>query len=452
MSGDESVWDAPAPVPVLTWASDFSPEDCTLPARHPPACLRIEGIDDRHKQFPAGSGPYRFDASLGLSGLRICFTFSPVRDKVSWRAARTNVRGPVGGRSYIMEIQTIYPSWGRSPMGGVGGRATETGARNWSWAAGGVTVCLRGILALSVVLAGCGKPARQALRVGVNAWPGYEFVYLAQEKGFFREAGVDVRLVEFGSLSDSRRAFETDKLDGFATTIVEVLMARDAAPRDLRIVRVVDFSDGADVVIAGRDVHSVRDLRGKRVGVELASLGIFVLARALELEGLSLGDVTPVANDQRTMREQLLAGDLEATVAYPPESAMTLKDARFRVVFSSRQVPGEVVDVLAFDGEVLRLRAREVAAFLKAMDRAYEFFRQKPDEACSVMAEREGISPAEFKKQLMDGIKLVSPGEQASYFQSGGKLRPAVEAVARSLRGVKLISDRSQVTDCLQLP
>ena len=315
-----------------------------------------------------------------------------------------------------------------------------------------LTAALLVLVCLGLFPVGCGNPGGPELRIGINAWPGYELIYLAQERGFFRDAGVRVKLVEFGSLSDARRAYESSKIDGLATTIVEVLMARDATPRDLRIVRLIDFSDGADVIIAGKDTQSLRDLRGKRIGVELASLGIFVLARALELEGLSLEDVRPLSKGQQTMREALLAGELDATVAYPPESEATLRDPRFHIVFSTRKIPGEVLDVLAIDGDVLRQRPGQITAFLHAMDRAHEFLQQHADEACRIMGERQGLSGPEFKRLLYDGIRLVAPGEQSVYFGETGKLRAVIAGTARTLRDVKLISARPEVMDCLRQP
>ena len=315
-----------------------------------------------------------------------------------------------------------------------------------------VMAALAVLLAAAIAGQGCAKNPGDPLRIGINMWPGFEPIYLAQEKGFFREAGVEVRLVEFGSLSESRRAYEGGKLDGMAGTIIEVLMARDVAARDLRIFRIVDFSSGADRIVAGSGIRSMADLRGKRVGLELASLGIYILARALETEGMTLADVKPVSRSQRAMCDALLAGELDAVVTYPPESARVLRDARFREVFSSRQIPGEVVDVLSLDGAILRHRPGQVAAFNKALDRAMDYLKQHPDEACRIMGEREDVPGPEFERLLGEGITLVPPGEQAAYLGGGGKLRPVVDRVARSLLEAKLISGKPGIADCLSAP
>ena len=57
------------------------------------------------------------------------------------------------------------------------------------------------ILSLGIAaVTGCSPEPKAELRVGINAWPGYEFLYLAQEKGFYRDEGVAVRIIEFNSL------------------------------------------------------------------------------------------------------------------------------------------------------------------------------------------------------------------------------------------------------------
>lgn len=304
------------------------------------------------------------------------------------------------------------------------------------------------VLGALLLLLGCGRPETPKLRIALNTWPAYELIYLAQEKGYFRDAGVDVRLLEFGSLADARRAYELGRADALATTIVEVLMARDDAARDLRIVRLFDFSSGADMLVAGPETASVADLRGKRVGVELASLGVFILARALELEGLTLAEVEPVSGDQQSLREGLLSREFDAVVTYGPDSVAILREPGFHVVFSSRQMPGEVADVLAVDADILRQHPAQVQALLHGLDSAFAYLLQQPEDATRIMADREGLAPQKFRQLLTDGMTLVAPAEQAQYLRADGPLHKAVQDAARALRDLQLISSRPEVLDC----
>ena len=86
------------------------------------------------------------------------------------------------------------------------------------------------VVALSLNL-GCFPEKPASFRLGIIPWPGYEFLYLAQGKGFYHDEGLEVRIVEFDSLSDARRAYERGQIDALGTTVIEVLQARDTSSR-----------------------------------------------------------------------------------------------------------------------------------------------------------------------------------------------------------------------------
>jgi NitT/TauT family transport system substrate-binding protein len=280
---------------------------------------------------------------------------------------------------------------------------------------------------------GC-SPEKPALRVGINVWPGFEFLYLAQEKGFYREEGLEVRLVEFNSLSDARRAYERGQINVLTSTVIEVLQARDNSSRSPQIVQVVDYSNGADVILARPGLTNGASLRGARIGLELASLGVYVLARGLERSGLSLADVKMVPVNQLSMEDGYRKGELDAVVTYPPVSTKLLRDAKATTVFSSAEIPGEVIDVIAVEAEVNTQRPGEVAKLLRAYHRAIAFTQQNPADAYRIMAAREGLTPEEFRAALTGGIRLLSESDQAAYLRPGGKLAAVIDHSDRILR------------------
>jgi NitT/TauT family transport system substrate-binding protein len=278
------------------------------------------------------------------------------------------------------------------------------------------------------------SPEKPTLRVGINPWPGYEFLYLAQEKGFYREEGLEVRLVEFNSLSDARRAYERGQINVLTATVIEVLQVRDNSPRSPQIVQVVDYSNGADVILARPGLTNGASLRGARIGLELASLGVYVLARGLERSGLSLADVEMVSVDQLAMEDGYHKGELDAVVTYPPISTKLLRDTQATAVFSSAEIPGEVIDVIAVEAEVNTQRPGDVAKLLRAYHRAIAYTRQHPVDAYRIMAAREGLTPEEFRAALTGGIRLLSESDQAAYLRPGGKLAAVIGHSDRVLR------------------
>ena len=85
-------------------------------------------------------------------------------------------------------------------------------------------------IAVILLLSACRETPNPPLRIAINPWPGYEFLYLAERLKLFEAEGVEVRILQFSSLNDSRRAFELGKADGFSQDYghVDMLVSKGA--------------------------------------------------------------------------------------------------------------------------------------------------------------------------------------------------------------------------------
>jgi ABC-type nitrate/sulfonate/bicarbonate transport system substrate-binding protein len=177
----------------------------------------------------------------------------------------------------------------------------DRGSRIVAWAATRPRLAVWMLVLLT--LGGCNDDSPgPALRVAVNPWPGYSFVYLAEEKGYFQEEGVSVRLIELASLADGRRVFEQGQADVMCCTLVEVLSTNESSGEDpAQIISAVDYSDGSDMLLACPDVKSLEAIRGCRIGVEPESVDGLSVFLALSSIGLTMEDVTLVALAQSEM-------------------------------------------------------------------------------------------------------------------------------------------------------
>ncbi len=237
------------------------------------------------------------------------------------------------------------------------------------------------------------------LRIALIRWPPFEFLHLAQEKGYFAAEGVEVRLIEFVAVNDTQRAFEHDKIDGGTFSLFQVLQNRDQLKRKMQVPLVIDFSDGADLLMAKPDIADVRALRGRRVGVTLSPLDIFFLTRALDLHGMTLQDVSLVYIRTADMAEALREGKVDAVTAYPPNSTEIESAGIARSIFTSSRIPGEIVDVLALDEAVIRERPDDVAGVIRAFYRAVSFAKEHPEEAWQIMSARERVTPRRVSRK-----------------------------------------------------
>lgn len=285
-------------------------------------------------------------------------------------------------------------------------------------------------------LVSCVEKPIEPITIGINPWPGYEYLYLAENKGFFNNVGLNLRLIQLSSLTDVQRAYLGGRVDGLASTLIEVVQATQLSDRPLKIVLVPDYSNGGDVIVSHKNITSMVGLKGKSVGVELGALGIFFLHRALTKVGLRLSDVNVIDTEQTEAEEAMLSGVLDAYVTYPPTSISILKQAQFHSVFSSADIPFEIIDTVAVSAEILRAEPEFVPKLHQAWQMALDFAKQHPQESSAIMAEREGISVSEFDAAAQD-LAILDAAEQIPLFENADGLQQSAKEVCQVLVDIK---------------
>lgn len=280
-----------------------------------------------------------------------------------------------------------------------------------------------------VVLFSTCKKDLPPIRIGMALWPGYEFMYLADKKGFFKEEGVNIRLYDFVSLSDSRRSFERGQIDIVAGTISELLIIHETSRRFPQAFFVVDFSNGADVIIGRKPIQNVTDLRGKRVGVEPMSMDILTIDLALKKNKMKLSDVNLVPIAQNGMTACFQKNDVDALCTYPPTSVKIMNLGTANCLFNSSEIPGYIIDLLIADKPFIDKRTEDLAKIIRCIDRAIRYWKDKPEEALALMAEHEQISVKDLQDAYA-GIEVETLADQKQYFQANGQLFKASETAS----------------------
>jgi len=63
----------------------------------------------------------------------------------------------------------------------------------------------------------------QELVVAITSWPGYEYFYLAEQENLGRPFGLDLKIQQYTSLEDQRKAFVRGEMPAIATTVPEAI-------------------------------------------------------------------------------------------------------------------------------------------------------------------------------------------------------------------------------------
>lgn len=253
------------------------------------------------------------------------------------------------------------------------------------------------LMLLACYLSTACTPQPQApLVVGTNVWPGYEALYFARDQGFVAPAAV--HFIEYGSSTEVIRAFRNGIIDAAALTLDESLLLAQYVP-DIHIVLVLDVSSGGDAILGGTQLANFAALRGRRVGVESTALGAYVLARALEINHMTPSDIYPVSIPASEQEQSYVRGDVDAVVTFEPVRSKLLARGA-QVLFDSRQLPDEIVDVLVVRPDRMAAHRVHLQELGIAWFKALAAIRGQTDKAAPVLAAREGLSPQQFLLSL----------------------------------------------------
>ncbi len=254
---------------------------------------------------------------------------------------------------------------------------------------------------LCLGLTSCIQDPRTPLRVGCGIWTGYESLYLARDLGYYNKA--DLRLVDYPSNSEIMRAFRNHDLDVATLTTSEALLIAETTP-NIRVVLVMDSSNGADVILGQPELSELAAVKYKRVGVEAGALGAFVLTRALEQANLDATAVEIVSLGASEHETAFQKRDVDAIVTYEPNRSKLLATGAIQL-FDSSKIPDEILDILVVHQEIVDQRPEVVQAIVRGHFKALRYLAQQPQAAANRVAPREGVSAAQFLDSLK-GITL----------------------------------------------
>lgn len=249
----------------------------------------------------------------------------------------------------------------------------------------------------------CVQTPQDILRVGFSVWPGYESLFLSRDLGYYNKNSI--KLIDYPSNSEIIRAFRNGDLDVATLTIYEALLLSETDPT-VRIALILDSSSGADVILAKPEIKTIETLKNLRVGVESGALGAFVLTRALEKTDLTSNDIKVVSLGVSEHEEAFYNGMVDAIVTYEPtRSKLLLSGAN--LLFDSKEIPGEIIDVLVVRGESITKDSRNIQLLINGYFRALNYLQTNPQNAAQRISPREGLTSSLFLKSL-EGIHIPS--------------------------------------------
>jgi NitT/TauT family transport system substrate-binding protein len=294
-------------------------------------------------------------------------------------------------------------------------------------------------LAAALVLSAATASAAGTVKVGINVWIGSAPFYVADQLDLYKKYDTKVKLQFFTDLSLIPPAMISGGVDAAVLTY-DMVLGTVARGMGHKVVMPVDYSNGGDAIVATNTITKVSQFKGQKVGFNPLSPSDFLLSYALKKNGLSEKDVKPVNMGAEAVASAMAAGGVPIGVTYEPSISQIIgvdNGSKFHVVYSSKDAPGLITDVLVFDKKYIAAHPAEVKAVIHGYLDALDYMKKSPDKAADLIGKAMKITAKEVKEQLPTIYNLplaempkvfAKSNDSLSFFGSGQVIAQILKA------------------------
>ena len=242
---------------------------------------------------------------------------------------------------------------------------------------------------------------------------------------------IELEVVQINDYVESINQYTAGGFDGCVMTNMDALTIPAAGGVDSTALIVGDFSNGNDgIVLKGKS--TLGDLKGQKVNLVELSVSHYLLARALETQGLSEKDVTVVNTSDADIVSAYTTPDVTAAVTWNPLLSEIVKTPGSHKVFDSSFIPGEIIDLMVVNSATLKAHPElgkaltgawyETMALMSGTD-------ERAKAARTQMAKASGTDLVGYEAQLA-ATRMFYQAKDAVTFTNSTQLKSTMQQVA----------------------
>ncbi len=287
------------------------------------------------------------------------------------------------------------------------------GLRNFFRA--GVAFAVLLAIAGSIALAWLLPDDRSQLTVGYQPNLIYLPVFVADEKGYFREQGLDVKLIKFASAPEMMESLRGGAIDLTGMTSLEVIAREaarsaegDAGATGSKIIVLEGFSPtpSPDAILVGNSYPSrdLSGLRGARIGVWQGTTIKAYTKLILAKFNITENDISIIPLGKAEQLQLLSSGTIDSIFTFEPTVSVAARKGIAKVLetaplakhlFSTPRViyPGGSAVLAEFAGKHRNAISKYQLAYLKAA----AYCRENWNHCMSILASKTGAEPGDVE-------------------------------------------------------
>lgn len=269
------------------------------------------------------------------------------------------------------------------------------------------------LLLAALACAGCGaKETEQNDTMKYVGLKVYDPVYVAKDKGFFDEVGLDIEIVDtVAGGATAVQMVSSGDVQGALLSTMAIINARSAG---LPVIGVTDIQSAFDdspleefFVRKDSGIKSIQDLKGKKIAINLVKSSFhYTWLMALENAGMKVEDVTFVNLSFDQQQAALERGDVDAIGLMQPYTKKARDSEKLEMLYDATDIFGEKQFCEIFINSVWADNNKETAEkFVSGIVKAINWIENNQDEAKQIIGKYTGIDVA-----LIDDYRFQKNG------------------------------------------
>lgn len=212
------------------------------------------------------------------------------------------------------------------------------------------------------------------ISIGTMAAPDSAPLYVAKEKGYFKDEGLDVDLTLFKDPNKRDAAASAGQINAAVVDFTSFTSYMRNNKKDWKLITQLTGRFGI-AIPANSKIKSVKDLKGKKIANMSRQVTDYYLYKTLKANGVNPNDVEQVNVPQIPQRVEMIKNG-QAAAAILPQTFLTLAKAQGCKVLDQSK-PDFQVTALAATGPLVKdTSVRE--KFLKAYNKAVKDLNSDP--------------------------------------------------------------------------
>ena len=256
------------------------------------------------------------------------------------------------------------------------------------------------LLIVLLSLGGCARPAAEPTTLRVGLLPILDALpfYVAEEEGYFADAGLAVTFVPVASAAERDQLLTAGQVDVVIDDLVSLLLLDRESVRVVA-VRVAmrpteTFAQFRLLAAPQSPVQTVDDLRGLPVGVSEGTIVEYLTDRLLEAAGFAPDEIAVVAVPRIPDRMALLeSGELQAAMLPEPPASLAIAQGAMAII-DDRSLPDLACSLVSVRAELAESQPQAVEAMLAALEKAVQAINADKEHWTPLLTEHHLLPPA----------------------------------------------------------